>query len=102
MVVNGRIVLFSLIRRELNALRVSAHYSQDRRREYDARFPGAEYNVLLVDDCLAGSIWIGKDEKEIRLLDIALLPEFQNRGVGPLLMRRLSDKASARVSLFAI
>jgi len=88
MVVNGRIVLFASIRRELNALRVFAHYSQDRWREYDARFPGAEYNVLLVDDCLAGPIWIGKDEKEIRPLDIGLLPEFQNRGVGTLLLRR--------------
>ena len=63
------------------------------RREYDARFPEAEYNVILVDDHPAGRIWIGRDAEQIRLLDIALLPEFQNRGVGTLLLRRLIDEA---------
>jgi GNAT superfamily N-acetyltransferase len=59
------------------------------RREYDVRFPDAEYNLILVDDQPAGRIWIGRSEKQIRLLDIALLPEFQNRGVGTLLLNRL-------------
>ena len=63
------------------------------RREYDARFPEAEYKVIMVDDARAGRIWIGRDKEQIRLLDIALLPEFQNRGVGTLLMRRLIDEA---------
>ena len=66
------------------------------RREYDARFPDAEYNVILIDDRVAGRIWIGRDDQQIRLLDIALLPEFQNRGAGTLLLRRLIDE-SARV-----
>lgn len=43
-----------------------------------------------------------KDEKAIRLLDIALLPEFQNRGVRALLPLRLRNEVRARVSLFAI
>lgn len=59
------------------------------RREYDARFPDAEYYVILIDDHPAGRIWIGRDTEQIRLLDIALLPEFQNRGCGTLLLRRL-------------
>jgi GNAT superfamily N-acetyltransferase len=64
------------------------------RREYDARFPNAEYDLILVDDRAAGRIWIGRDEEQIRLLDIALLPEFQNRGVGTVLLRRLIDEAA--------
>lgn len=63
------------------------------RREYDARFPDAEYNVILIDDRPAGRIWIGRDSEQIRLLDIALLPEFQNRGAGTLLLRRLIEEA---------
>jgi len=63
------------------------------RREYDARFPDAEYNVVLVDDHPAGRIWIGRDKEQIRLLDIALLPEFQNRGVGTVLLNRLIHEA---------
>ena len=63
------------------------------RREYDGRFPDAEYNVILIDNRPAGRIWIGRDAQQIRLLDIALLPEFQNRGAGTLLLRRLVDEA---------
>lgn len=63
------------------------------RREYEARFPDAEYSVVLVDGRPAGRIWVGRDAEQIRLLDIALLPEFQNRGAGTLLLTRLMDEA---------
>jgi len=65
------------------------------RGEYDARFPDAEYYVIVIDDQDAGRIWIGRDDKQIRLLDIALLPEFQNRGAGTLLIRSLIAEAAA-------
>lgn len=65
------------------------------RREYDARFPDAEYNVILVDDQPAGRIWIGRTGEEIRLLDIAILDGFQNRGAGTALLRQLVDEATA-------
>ena len=63
------------------------------RREYETRFPDAQYNTILVDGQPAGRIWVGRDDKQIRLLDIALLPEFQNRGVGTVLLRRLMDES---------
>jgi GNAT superfamily N-acetyltransferase len=63
------------------------------RREYEARFPDAEYNMIMIDDQPAGRIWIGRDTEQIRLLDIALLPEFQNRGAGTVLLHRLIDEA---------
>jgi ribosomal protein S18 acetylase RimI-like enzyme len=61
------------------------------RREYNARFPHAAYSVILVDQNPAGRIWVGEDQEQVRLLDIALLPEFQNRGAGTTLLRRLID-----------
>jgi len=63
------------------------------RREYDTRFPDAEYYLILIDDSPAGRIWIGQDKEQIRLLDIALLPEFQNLGAGTHLLRLLIDEA---------
>ena len=63
------------------------------RREYDARFADAEYDVIEIDGQSAGRIWIGRSKDEIRLLDIALLPEFQNRGAGTLLVKHLIDEA---------
>lgn len=63
------------------------------RQDYDTRYPDARYDVILVDDQPAGRIWIGTDGTQIRLLDIALLPEFQNRGAGAYLLRQLIDEA---------
>lgn len=65
------------------------------RREYDARFPEARYQVVLIDETPAGRVWVGEDDEQIRLLDIALLPEFQNRGAGTMLLKMLMDEAGS-------
>ena len=65
------------------------------RGEYDTRFPGAEYDVVLLDGLPVGRIWVGRDEEQIRLLDIALLPEAQNQGVGTALLGALIEESRA-------
>jgi GNAT superfamily N-acetyltransferase len=65
------------------------------RREYDGRFPDAEYDVILIDGKPAGRIWIARTNEEIRLLDIAILSSFQNRGAGTILLLNLIDEAKA-------
>ena len=66
------------------------------RREYETRYPDARYQVILVDDQPVGRIWIGEDEVQIRLLDIALMEQFQNRGVGTVLLKQLIAEAIAK------
>jgi ribosomal protein S18 acetylase RimI-like enzyme len=63
------------------------------RKEYGERYPEAEYAVVLVEGRPAGRIWIARPGDEVHLLDIALLPEFQNCGVGTVLLSRLMDEA---------
>jgi len=63
------------------------------KREYDARFPDARYQMIVIDEEPAGRIWVGEDEEQIRLLDIALLPQFQRRGAGTLLLKELMKDA---------
>ena len=64
------------------------------KQEYEARYPSARYDIILVDGARAGRIWVGTDDTQIRLLDIAILKEFQNRGVGTQLLRQLMDEAT--------
>ena len=64
------------------------------KQEYDTRYPDARYDVILVDGVPAGRIWVGADDTQIRLLDIAVIREFQNRGVGTHLLRQLMDQAT--------
>ena len=63
------------------------------RSEYAARFPDARYQLILIDEEPAGRIWVGEDAEQIRLLDIALLPQFQKRGAGTLLLKELMKEA---------
>lgn len=63
-------------------------------RAYEARYPAADYYVILFDGQPAGRMWIGRDAEQIRLLDIALLPEFRNRGIGTALLRDLAAEAA--------
>jgi len=65
------------------------------RKEYDTRYPDARYQVVLVNDQPAGRVWIGEDDTQIRLLDIGLLEEFQDRGVGTVLLKQLIAEANA-------
>jgi ribosomal protein S18 acetylase RimI-like enzyme len=66
---------------------------ETQKREYETRFPNARYDVIVVDGQPAGRIWVGADNEEIRLLDIAILPGFQNRGVGTALLNQLIEEA---------
>ena len=63
--------------------------------EYEANYPACDYNVILLDGKTAGRIWISRDDGEIHLLDIALLPEAQNQGIGAALVGALIEEGRA-------
>ena len=63
------------------------------RGEYFQRFPDADYRVILVAGQPAGRLWVARTPQQIRLLDIALLPEFRGRGTGAHLVRQLMGEA---------
>jgi GNAT superfamily N-acetyltransferase len=63
------------------------------RTEYEQHYPAADYRVITVGGRRAGRLWVARTAEQIRLLDIALLPEFRNRGVGLLLLRQLIDES---------
>jgi GNAT superfamily N-acetyltransferase len=63
--------------------------------QYHARFPDAQYSIILYKGRPAGRLWIGRAPEQIRLLDIAILPEFQNKGVGAVLLKSLVAESEA-------
>lgn len=65
------------------------------REQYFARFPDAEYSIILYKERPVGRFWIGRTPEQIRLLDIAILPEFQNQGVGAALLKTLLAESEA-------
>jgi ribosomal protein S18 acetylase RimI-like enzyme len=61
---------------------------------YRAQFPDASYSVILRDDLPLGRFYVRKDKDEIRILDITILPEYRNSGIGTSLLRELLDEAA--------
>jgi ribosomal protein S18 acetylase RimI-like enzyme len=66
----------------------SAHYAQ----HYD----GLTSDVILVDGERAGRLLVARWPAEIRIVDIALLPEHRGRGVGTGLLRPILDEGDDR------
>ena len=57
---------------------------------------GADRAVVEVDGAPAGRCYINRGREEIRLVDIALLPEYRRRGIGASLIRDLLAEAASR------
>jgi ribosomal protein S18 acetylase RimI-like enzyme len=53
-----------------------------RQRSYAAAFPHAKDRIVYVEDTPAGRILVDHEPAGLHLIDIALLREFRNRGVG--------------------
>jgi ribosomal protein S18 acetylase RimI-like enzyme len=65
-----------------------------RKRGYAATYPSAENSIVSIGDVPAGSLIIFRGPGEIRLVDIALLPEFRGRGCGGEVIRMLISEAA--------
>jgi ribosomal protein S18 acetylase RimI-like enzyme len=64
-----------------------------RAQSYAAEFPGAQSSVITLDGLPIGCMIVHRSATEIRLVDLALLPEFRRRGIGRTLVETLQTEA---------
>lgn len=71
--------------------------SQFEAQDYHYRkyYPTAEFSVIERDGIPVGRLYLDRWEREIRIMDIALLPEHTGRGIGTRLIRILQEEAAA-------
>jgi GNAT superfamily N-acetyltransferase len=62
---------------------------------YAANYPEPTFQVIERDGLPVGRLYVARWEKEIRIVDITLLPEFRGSGIGTKLLRDLQDEALA-------
>jgi len=62
---------------------------------YRANYPGATLDLIEVDGAPAGRLYVHRGPSDIRIMDIALAPEFRGRGIGTALLRELMAEADA-------
>ncbi len=62
---------------------------------YQAHYPNAAFEIIERNGGPAGRLYVDRWEKEIRLVDLALLPEFRGLGIGTLLLGELAAEADS-------
>jgi ribosomal protein S18 acetylase RimI-like enzyme len=60
---------------------------------YRAHYPTAEFSIIEADGAPAGRLYVDRWTREIRIMDIALVPEFRGRGIGTRLLGELQEEA---------
>ena len=60
---------------------------------YAKNYPNAAFQIIERDGWPVGRLYVDRWEKEIRIVDITLLPEFRGSGIGAKLLRELQDEA---------
>ena len=63
-------------------------------RYYQANYVGADFQLILLDGRPVGRLYVARWHDEIRIIDIALLPEYRNAGIGSRLLGELLDEAA--------
>lgn len=71
-----------------------AHYRQ--------HYPTAAFEIVEVDGRPAGRLYVDRWKSEIRIMDIALLPEFRGQGTGTWLLHQLMAEAARSARLLSI
>jgi GNAT superfamily N-acetyltransferase len=61
--------------------------------DYRRHYPNAQYSIIEVQGVPAGRLYVDRCKTEIRIIDIALLPEHRRTGIGTKLLRELQDEA---------
>jgi ribosomal protein S18 acetylase RimI-like enzyme len=56
---------------------------------YEEYYPDCEFLVIELDRQPVGRLYVDRGEEDIRITDIALLPEFRGRGIGRVLMEEI-------------
>ncbi len=71
-------------------------------RYYAEHYADASFDVVLVDGEAVGRLYVARWPQEIRIVDIALLPEYRNRGVGSCLLQDILAEGAQRATRVTI
>lgn len=64
-------------------------------QQYAMSYPQADHNIILLRDVPIGRMMAARNDTAISLVDIALVPEFRNVGIGTGLIKDLLNEAAA-------
>src|SRR4030095_11665635 len=63
-------------------------------QDYHRRFPEGVHELLLCGGLPAGRLYLARSEQALCILDISLMPEYRNQGLGEAIIGELLNEAS--------
>ena len=69
---------------------------------YRKHYPEAEYMIIAHAGQPAGRFYVRRTKPEIRIMDIALIPEFRGKGIGTALLQQLIEEARSSARILTI
>jgi ribosomal protein S18 acetylase RimI-like enzyme len=63
------------------------------REAYRHAFPGADHRIIEIETVAAGRFYVDRSPGTLHVIDISLLPEYRNRGIGSALLQALAAEA---------
>lgn len=63
--------------------------------QYMANYIRPSFDLIVIDNTPVGRLYVNRQQQEIRLVDISLLPEYRGQGIGRVLLQRLIEEARA-------
>lgn len=61
---------------------------------YRIHYPTCERNIIEKDGKAIGRLWIDEWKDQIRLVDVALMPQWRGSGIGSTLLRAVLDRGA--------
>jgi ribosomal protein S18 acetylase RimI-like enzyme len=61
---------------------------------YTENYPGAEFQLILLDELPIGRLYVQYMGNEIRVMDISLLPQYRGRGIGSHLLDEILEEGA--------
>jgi ribosomal protein S18 acetylase RimI-like enzyme len=81
-------------RPEQKAAFVRAQFAAQK-QHYAREYPAASHEVICLGDTAVGRVYLARNADALHVLDITILPEHRNRGIGSTVLRRIMEEAQA-------
>lgn len=60
---------------------------------YSQNYPRADYSIVLSNGRPVGRLYLAKEQDQLRIVDVTVLPEDRNAGIGSFLLKELQEEA---------
>jgi len=102
------IELYFTTRDDINFLPLDAEQKKNillmqytaQKQQYTLQFPDSKHDIILFDERRVGRYWTKRFETEILGVDMAIMPEYRNLGIGSFLLQETFDEAAATSRIF--